>query len=371
MRPGQAILTSAAIILLAACGGPDGPLVPPLGTKVPPVPAEGLEHPGRTRVKRVSTACTMPRPSGDAEILGIIVSHGNALSNIAVAGQDEETTAALIHVDPGDTPVYLIALSGQPMLWVVEGATERVERLIVQPAPTKTGPGVAVTGLTASRVGALNANACGQPYELVHYGAEDLFQKLRSTFRRDDLRMVGVESVGTVRAPSGKLGGVRSSRNGPMITTDAGNYVIRDSKPVRVNPNARNFTVNQFRSFYPGGVVMVHPETVVSTRPVDVYDVLPAEAGLIQLVETGALTFVPEEAGYLINGPIPRIPAGLNGAHSVKFGLAEGVEKPKGTFNHSSLFDAATGECLEGQCKWLEEISRRDDEYRRQLRRRR
>ena len=132
-----------------------------------------------------------------------------------------------------------------------------------------------------------------------------------------------------------------------MITTDAGNYVIRDSKPVRVNPNARNFTVNQF------------------------YDVLPAEAGLIQLVEAGALTFVPEEAGYLINGPIPRIPAGLDGAHSVKFGLAEGVEKPKGTFNHSSLFDAATGECLEGQCKWLEEISRRDDEYRRQLRRRR
>jgi hypothetical protein len=44
-----------------------------------------------------------------------------------------------------------------------------------------------------------------------------------------------------------------------MITTDAGSYVIRDSKPTRVNPNARNFTVNQFKSFYPGGVVMLHP----------------------------------------------------------------------------------------------------------------
>jgi len=365
MRPKKALLAITATLLLGACSDSDGPLVPPLGTKVPPVPAEGLEHPGRTRVKRVSTVCSMPRPSENAEILGMMVSHGNALSNIAVAGQDEKTTAAFIHVDPGETPVYLIALSGQPMLWVVEGATERVERLIVQPSDTRKGPGVGVTGLTAARVGALNPNACGQPYELVHYGAEDLFQKLRSTFRRDDLRMVGVESVSTVRAPSGKLGGVKSSRNGPMITTDAGNYVIRNSKPVRVNPNARNFTVNQFKSFYPGGVVMVHPETVVATRPVDVYDVLPAEAGLIQLVEAGALTFVPEEGGYLINGPIPRIPAGLAGAHSVKFGLAEGVEKPKGSLDHSSLFDAATGECLDGLCKWLEETSRRDEEYRR------
>jgi hypothetical protein len=313
----------------------------------------------------------MPRPSEDAEILGIMVSRGNALSNIAVSGQDETTTAAFIHVEPGDTPVYLIALSGRSMLWVVEGATERVERFIVQPSDTRKGPGIAVTGLSASRVGALNPNACGQPYDLVKYGAENLFQKLRSNFRRDDLVMVGVESVSTVRAPSGKLGGVKSSRNGPMITTDAGSYVIRDSKPTRVNPNARNFTVNQFKSFYPGGVVMLHPETVVSTRPVEVYDVLPAEAGLIQLVEAGALTFVPEEGGYLINGPIPRFPAGLNGAHSVKFGLAEGVEKPEGSLNHSSLFDAETGECLEGLCKWLEETSRMDEEYRKQAARRR
>jgi len=378
MRPRQALLAFAVTALLGACSASDQPLVPPLGTKVPPVPAEGLDRPGRTHINRISSVCSMPKPSPDAEFRGVMVSSGTAISNIAVNGQDDLTSAVFIHVEQGDTPLYLMALSGSPVLWIVEGATDRVERLIVQPSTDRHGPGVAVKGLPASRVGALPPNACGAPYDLKHGAIKDLLIDLRRMFRRDDITMVGYENVGTVLMPSGKQGRGKSSANGPMITTDAGTYVVRDSKPVQVNPNARNFTAMQFKRFYPNGVAMVHPETVVSTRPVKVYDVLPAEAGLIQLVEAGALTFVPEEGGYLINGPIPRFPAGLDGAHSVKFGLAEGVGIPKGSLNHSSLFDAPTGKCLAGMCKSMEEMQRREKEisrmqkeYERRLRQRR
>lgn len=371
MQTGPILTAIAAIVLLSACSSANDPDVPPLGTKIPPLEADALDHPTRTRINRISVACSMPKPSPEAEFRGLMVSGGTAVSNIAVNGQDEETSAAFIYVEPGETPLYLLVLSGSSMLWIVEGATDRVERLIVQPSSDRNGPGVAVKGLPASRVGALPPDICGSPYDLKHGAIKDLLIKLRRQFRRDDITMVGYDRVGTVRMPSGKQGRGKSSADGPTITSDAGTYVIRDSKPVRVNPNARNYTANMFRRFYPNGVVMVHPKTVVSTRAVEVYDVLPAEAGLIQLEKAGALTFDPLEGGFLINGPIPRIPAGLNGAHSVKFGLAEGVERPKGDLNHSSLFDATTGECLDGLCKTFEEMSRMDEEYRKQSARRR
>ena len=59
------------------------------------------------------------------------------------------------------------------------------------------------------------------------------------------------------------------------------------------------------------------------------------EAGLAQLVQSGALT--QNGLGeFLINKKIT-FPAGLTGAHGVKFLLRRGVPKPDGDPGHSAV----------------------------------
>ncbi|MEH6809143.1 MAG: hypothetical protein V7651_09835 [Hyphomonas oceanitis] len=299
----------------------------------------------------------MPIPSPDAEVLAIIGGRGKAATNIAVTGVDNETTAATIFIEPGDAPVYVFALSSGAIVWNVVGATERVEHLVVQPASEREGPGVAVAGLQTKQVRALTENACGSAYTYTRDETHALIKKLLSALRRSELRVVDIDSMGTANVPSGKGGPPDRTAGGGMITGPEGTFIIENGKPKRVNTRARNYPERQFKHFYPAGVVMLDPATVISTRPVAVYDVLPSKAGLLQLLGAGLISFTAD-GNYLIEGSIPRIPASLSGAHSVNFVLKEGVSRPKGDLGHSNLFDQRTGNCLEGICKTLEEMSK-------------
>jgi len=71
------------------------------------------------------------------------------------------------------------------------------------------------------------------------------------------------------------------------------------------------------------------------------YEVLPQEAGLIQLVRSGALK---QNIGreFLITKKI-RMPAGLSGGHLAKFVLLRGVPEPDGDFGHSTVISEETG----------------------------
>ena len=66
---------------------------------------------------------------------------------------------------------------------------------------------------------------------------------------------------------------------------------------------------------YPGGIESVMPEDVLSNGKVEPYDVLPRQAGLLQLVRSGQLSVLSDRS-FSIDRPIPRFPAGLGGSHS-------------------------------------------------------
>jgi hypothetical protein len=68
--------------------------------------------------------------------------------------------------------------------------------------------------------------------------------------------------------------------------------------------------------------------------------VLPQEAGLIQLEQSGVLS-QNQSGEFLIHRQI-RFPAELSGAHGVKFLLLRGVPKPEGDPGHSCVIDEAT-----------------------------
>lgn len=63
--------------------------------------------------------------------------------------------------------------------------------------------------------------------------------------------------------------------------------------------------------------------------------------GLAQLVATGDLEH--RESFVYLARAIPRFPAGLHGAHLVRFVLATGVPMPDGDPGHSCVFSEETG----------------------------
>jgi hypothetical protein len=130
-------------------------------------------------------------------------------------------------------------------------------------------------------------------------------------------------------------------------------------------------TARNLSRFNPAGLIEIDAAEVISPAPVQRYDVLPQEAGLLQLIAEGALRRMPmsyllrniapadrsdrrrmfPHAGggvYLIERPIKRFPAGLNGAHLVTFVLGSDVPLPAGNAGHSTVIREGTGECISG-----------------------
>jgi hypothetical protein len=98
--------------------------------------------------------------------------------------------------------------------------------------------------------------------------------------------------------------------------------------------------------YSPDGIVMIDPQTVVSPNPVEPYVVLPQQAGLAQLIGEGSLVPIPGANDLRIVKPLKRFPAGLNGAHSVRFLLGKGVPLPPGDPGHSCVVSEETGRPL-------------------------
>jgi hypothetical protein len=128
--------------------------------------------------------------------------------------------------------------------------------------------------------------------------------------------------------------------------------IIKPSGSLKIEGDTSNIVVrsgpqsleSEFRRFSPGGVIEIDPRRVVASMPVERYEVLPQQAGLLQLVKQGKLA----ENGrgeFLIKEKI-RFPAELHGAHSVKFLLLRGVPLPDGSPGHSQVISEETGERL-------------------------
>lgn len=70
--------------------------------------------------------------------------------------------------------------------------------------------------------------------------------------------------------------------------------------------------------FYPMGLIALSPDDVHSPASIEPYDVLPQQAGLLQLIADGSVE-CQRGGAYYIKEPIALFPAGLNGGPSVKF----------------------------------------------------
>ena len=301
--------------------------------------------------RKTLNRCKLPPVDPAAKVIVVGGYEGSAISTASVAGLNQTTTTATINIEPGKEPLYIIARTYDPFIWRVNGATERVTKFVAAPRKIQEGGGVGVVGLKKDQVAFTESNACGVGYfTKKDDGKARIAQaRLSAHLKRDVNKMVGAYELHELSLPSGAIEKARKKQSNGSVTIQSGdgNFLLKDGKFVKLNDGRRGRTARSFNRFYPGGLVQIDHDKVVSPKPAEQYDVLPQQAGLLQLIREGAVEFT-RDGFYLIKKDIPRFPAGLAGGHSVKFMIAKGVKMPKGSPGHSKVYSEETGQCIIG-----------------------
>ncbi|MEO0381959.1 MAG: hypothetical protein AAF234_00280 [Pseudomonadota bacterium] len=297
--------------------------------------------------------CELPAPSSNAQIVVIGGYEGSAISSVAVGDLDEITTVVSLDVTPGDEPVYLAVTNFRPTVWNLTGATERIEQVVSLSASRPSG----FTGVDAARVAFPGDRQCALRYFTDSDGGHAAQARGRLTFELGRVidHLYGSYELGQLLLANDGITetGSTGRRSGDIVIVSDGTEFEISADGVRQiseSGDAESVRAELLR-FFPLGVVRVDPSAVVTTgTPAQAYDVLPAQAGLLQLLRSGAISRT-SDGFFSIDQPIVRFPAGLNGAHSVRFVVRTGVPFPAGSPGHSTVVIEETGECIGTRCR--------------------
>jgi hypothetical protein len=340
-----ALIACSAVM---AFGGPPAPA----GRAAAQAPAQGPSPAeARRRAKREqrwlrtlvpTPACPLPPVRETERLIAFGAYHGESIASTAVAGPSETTYLIDVVIEPGRQPLYLVLTSYESMVWRFSGATGRVRQVVIssfheidrsktpqaaqrlprldfqKPTPAQAWRRVSASGavgLPARKVVIAPSHCPKFFYEPQVAG--DSFSTARGALGRDPDSIFGSYSTQRVRLPSG------------IVTKDRPGTAPR---PPGFDPEKWSDAAR----YWVGGLVYLSPSEVVAGAPVSLYQVLPADMGLSQLVGAGALEPLDGDRFRLLR-PIPHLPPGMAGAHSITLLLAEGVPPPPGDPAHSCV----------------------------------
>jgi Ca2+-binding EF-hand superfamily protein len=302
-------------------------------------------------------ACEMPAVSETAKVVFLSGYETDALSSATLGSQDSVVHAGRVNVEAGTEPLYVVISTYSPTIWQFGGAVQRIERLVL--TSSRSGPNsgdpklpalAGATGIPAERVTFVHSNCIGDFSDSPTATSLRAVANLRSRIGRAPDVVAAKYSVGLYNVPSGKMESLRDQNRGPLIIQkgqgtlnivgDAGNVVIQ------AGPSQAR---EEMTRFFPGGVTAIDPKSVVGSVPVSAYAVLPAQAGLVQLLSTGMLT-ENSASEYIVTKKI-RFPAGLYGAHSVTFLVLKGAPYPDGDPGHSCVMVEDSGDAKGATCR--------------------
>ncbi|MDM9626792.1 hypothetical protein QTL95_12855 [Rhizobium sp. S152] len=277
-------------------------------------------------LERRAALCNLPKAGQTDRVLFVGAYEAAALSDVTVSGQDAVTGTAELAIDAGDTPLYIVVSSYGSIIWRLTGHTERVARLVV--ASDRKGGGA--TGLQTEKVTIVSQPRCLPYASSQGAGLQHVMTTLGAFTGKPVDDVLASYTLPKANLPSNAVPAAewKPTRNPAPL------------KPIPLNMgqlrNVDPATYQSFIRFNPAGLVSIDPAAVVSQGVAERYQVLPQEAGLLQLLMDGSLE-ANGSRGYLVRKPIPRFPAGLAGAHRVNFVLAKGVPRPAGNPGHSSV----------------------------------
>lgn len=273
-----------------------------------------------------SYECAFPAASPGAQVILFGSYEGDAVPTVTVSDPDTDGVTARVAIEAGSAPLYIILATYEQMIWRFEGNVGRIERVVLR------GYGAqALTGVPPARV---TISTDDSSSECFHYFADPQSPEgvaartaTETALGRPVDVFAGSYSVGAVALPSAATAPSPASTDVPP-GFDPGVYR------------------REGLWFNPGGIVAVDPSQVVAAASAAPYDVLPEGFGLAQLVASGGLEVLDARSFptvFRIARPIPRFPAGLYGAHLVRFVLGRGVPMPAGTPGHSCVISEETG----------------------------
>jgi hypothetical protein len=314
-----------------------------------------LADPTIVRTRETSSIpCELPTPSQEAEFIFLTTRGGSSLSSVTIAGLDKETEVMSIFIEEGEQPIFLVSSIDRTTIVVFWGATERVEHYV----GAYRRDGIGIVGLDPAKTTLVPSAGCVPTYVSNgdSGGARMAAVRLEQKIGDEVDRLVAASSIGHVALPSGELrrtiqipSADQRPRERPLAIQRVTENGI-ETVPVAPMDEAAQAVVPSLMRFSESGITFVPASLVEASSEVLEYDVMPREAGLLQLVTAGKLEATTSgrsgQAAYRIVAPIPRFPAGLSGSHSVMFFLAEGVPMPAGSPAHSPVFLEETGECL-------------------------
>jgi Ca2+-binding EF-hand superfamily protein len=300
-------------------------------------------------LEQVRANCEMPKASQPAKVVLLGLYETESLSSVALGSQDEVTGVGNVTVEPGRDPLYIVIASYRPTIWRFSGSLERIERVVVMAQRGLTAKGVSnvtplagVVGVARDKLSFPKPNCITSFSETPSIASAQAASAIRAAAGKSPDVIAGKYKLNKFNVPSGKIEVIEPDRPRVLVIEKPGGTLTLEgnAKDIRVVTPSGNLERELYR-FNPGGVVVIAAEQVVASTSAEPYEVLPEQAGLIQLVQSGALT--QNALGeFLINRKI-RFPAGLAGAHSVKFLLRRGVPEPEGDPGHSTVISESTG----------------------------
>ena len=304
-----------------------------------PIRPRGGRADYRAATNRQIETCTLPPAAADATVVLVSANRGDALSNVSVRGLDRTTTVATLSVDRGRTPIYLVVSGASGIVWRIDGAVSRVAAVAVLPADDPAGPGAAVVGVPRDKLAFLEKGACFRRFYQPGGAARQGRAIVAGRLGRPVDTVITANMLIPTTIPSGTTAEPTPSDGVPAP-------MAYGPKPAEgVDPD----TWRRLRSAFPGGAYNFDVTDVIAPGGVTVYDVLPREAGLIQLMRQGAISRL-EDGFMLIRKPIPRLPAdlpaGFTGGHRGPFMLGTGVPPAEGFSQSCHVISEETGRPL-------------------------
>jgi len=277
--------------------------------------------------------CDMPKPAADDIISVFSTYDGAAVSTISLDGQDQETFTSHIKIEKGEKPIYLVLSSFSPMIWQIDGAKERISRVVLLSgqATTSKQNATGVTGIAKDKVSFVQPDSCFRFFTKT--------DSIEATQAKGSLvRTLGraVDSFGANQQASTIL--IPSAKAEPVDPETT-------KKLYEPTEEFEKFAWREALRHHPAGTDNIKLESVVAQSHTEAYTVLPQEAGIAQLMKQGVLERLSSR-DYKIVKPLSRYPAGLAGGHAVRFLLSKGLPEPDGDSGHCCVVSEETGQSI-------------------------